>query len=132
MRERFDRAANVYARARPAYSEDAVAYLITSLGLTPGEHVVDLGAGTGVFSRQLAAHGFNVTAVEPSGPMRAEIAATDRVRPHAGYAESTGLPAACADAVVAATAWHWFDAAPSSRCGVSSSRWWPRPGMEPL
>ncbi len=72
--------------------------------------MVDLGAGTGIFSHQLAAEGLYVTAVEPSASMRARIAVSDLTQPHSGDAESTGLPTACADAVVAATAWHWFDA----------------------
>lgn len=106
----FDCAAEAYVRARPAYPHPAVVALITNLGLAPGGHVVDLGAGTGILSHQLAAHGLTVTAVEPTASMRLRIIASDRVRPHAGYAESTGLPDGCADAVVAGTAWHWFDA----------------------
>jgi SAM-dependent methyltransferase len=108
--------ADVYRRSRPAYPDEAVAALVRGLGLASGGHVVDLGAGTGVFSRQLVDHGFEVTAVEPSAAMRTHIAGPDlagsgRVTPHAGEAEATGLRDGCADAVVAATAWHWFDAA---------------------
>lgn len=106
----FDHAADAYVRSRPAYPDGAVTALLRGLGLRPGGRVVDLGAGTGIFSQQVAALGFEVTAVEPSASMRAKITGSDRVTPHAGTAESTGLPDACADAVVAATAWHWFDA----------------------
>ena len=76
---------------------------------------MDLGAGTGIFSHQLAAHGLDVTAVEPEAAMRAKIVAAAGVTPHEGTAECTGLADGCADAVVAATAWHWFDAARASR-----------------
>ncbi|MGW5363863.1 class I SAM-dependent methyltransferase [Actinopolymorpha pittospori] len=107
----FDGVADAYRRSRPAYPDAAVDALVSGLGLASGGHVVDLGAGTGVFSRLLANHGFEVTGVEPSAAMRAHIAGPGRVTPHAGEAEATGLRSGCADAVVAATAWHWFDAA---------------------
>jgi SAM-dependent methyltransferase len=53
-----------------------------------------------------------VTAVEPLAKMRAIL--QDRVpgaRALDGTAEETGLPDACADAVVAGSAFHWFDRA---------------------
>jgi SAM-dependent methyltransferase len=53
-----------------------------------------------------------VTAVEPLAEMRAIL--QDRlpeVRAVDGTAEDTGLPDACADAVVAGAAFHWFDCA---------------------
>ncbi|HEY8787653.1 MAG TPA: methyltransferase domain-containing protein [Actinopolymorphaceae bacterium] len=80
-------------------------------GLSRGSHVVDLGAGTGIFSRQLASHGLNVTAVEPVSAMRAGMVDVAGLVARDAVAERTGLPDRCADAVVAATAWHWFDAA---------------------
>lgn len=94
-----------YRRARPDYPDSAVDVLMRELRLQPGADVVELGAGTGIFTRRLRAHGLHVTPVEPVSGMRwAESDVVD------GTAEQTGLPAACADAVVAATAWHWFDA----------------------
>lgn len=131
----FDSVADAYRRSRPAYPDASVAALVSGLGLASGGHVVDLGAGTGVFSRQLAGRGFDVTAVEPSAAMRAHIAGSNsagsnvvgsgRVTAHAGKAEATGLPDGCADAVVAATAWHWFDAARA----IQEVRRLLRPGM---
>lgn len=105
----YDHAADAYRRSRPGYPEQAIATLIDELGIPPGGSVVELGAGSGAFTGQLATLGFEVVAVEPSAGMRAKIVETDSVRSHAGTAEQTGLPSGCADAVVAATAWHWFD-----------------------
>jgi SAM-dependent methyltransferase len=102
--------AEFYRRARPAYPEAAVTALIERLGLAPGHHVVELGAGTGIFSRQLAERGVLVSAVEPVAAMRSATADVPGVTFHDRLAEQTGLPDGCADAVVAATAWHWFDA----------------------
>lgn len=77
--------------------------------------IVDLGAGTGILSRQLLAGGAEVHAVEPSKAMTQvlEEAARDyrhRLQITRAGAEATGLTAGAAHAVVAAQAWHWFDA----------------------
>lgn len=112
MTGRFADAASPYRQSRPRYAEAAIDALTTELGIGPGKRVVDLGAGTGILSRQLASRGLHVTAVEPEPAMRAELEGVTAV---AGTAESTGLPDRCADAVVAGTAWHWFDAPAAAR-----------------
>lgn len=111
----FDGAADAYVHARPAYPDVAVTALIEQFGLTRGAHVVDLGAGTGILSRQLAAHEFIVTAIEPGATMRAAMNDVAGIVARDAVAERTGLADGCADAVVAATAWHWFDAAATIR-----------------
>ncbi|MGB8196899.1 MAG: hypothetical protein WCF25_07835, partial [Acidimicrobiales bacterium] len=42
-----------YQAARPDYPIDAVAFLVQSLGIDDDAHVLDLGAGTGIFTGQL-------------------------------------------------------------------------------
>ena len=61
-------------------------------------------------ARDEAERGLLVSAVEPVAAMRYQTADVPGVAFHDGLAERTGLPDGCADAVVAATAWHWFDA----------------------
>jgi SAM-dependent methyltransferase len=104
----FGLVAAEYDRGRPGYAAEAISWL---LGDEPLD-VVDLGAGTGKLSEALLAAGHRVTAVEPLAEMRTIL--QDRV-PEAqaldGTAEETGLPDACADAVVAGSAFHWFDRA---------------------
>ena len=102
----FGTAAGTYERARPAYPDEAVGWL-----LPPGaRRVLDVGAGTGKLTRALIARGLAVTAVEPSVGMRAELA---RVLPGvtvlAGSAEDIPAAAATADAVLLAQAWHWVE-----------------------
>ena len=102
----FGAAADVYERARPGYPSDAVDRM-----LPPGaRRVLDLGAGTGKFTRSLVERGLEVVAVEPLEGMRAELA---RVLPEVealeGTAESIPLPDASVDVVTAAQAWHWVD-----------------------
>lgn len=106
----YDRAATPYNRSRPSYPDAAIRLLLTELDLDAGKHVVEFGAGTGIFTRQLVAHGLRVTAVEPVAAMREKLAALAEVAVSPGTAEASELADGVADAVIAATAWHWFDA----------------------
>jgi SAM-dependent methyltransferase len=108
----FERAAGRYDSGRPSYPAEAVDLLCDGLGLTGEAAVADVGAGTGKLTRLLAARGLRVTAVEPVAGMRAALAAGDlpNVEVIDGTAEATGLPDRSVTAVVAAQAWHWFDA----------------------
>ncbi|MBA3384070.1 MAG: methyltransferase domain-containing protein [Actinobacteria bacterium] len=80
-----------------------------ALGLEPGAHVVDVGAGTGKFARQLVARGLRVTGVEPIAEMREIFERTVGAEALEGTAESIPLDDGSADAVTAAQAFHWFD-----------------------
>lgn len=118
--------AGEYDALRPRYPEQAVKDLLALVRFRAGcdfQHeafprVVEFGAGTGIFTRQLLAAGARVHAVEPSAPMLEILLETSRefgsdstVHGHCASYEETGLPGACADLVVAAQAWHWFDPA---------------------
>ncbi|NJP44024.1 class I SAM-dependent methyltransferase [Streptomyces sp. PRB2-1] len=121
----YQRAAGVYERSRPSYPLAALAALADALPLEAGRTVVDLGAGTGKFTRLLALTGAEVLAVEPVREMRETLAGLlPGVAVTAGTAEATGLPAGCADAVVAAQSWHWFD----ERAALAEVRRLLRPG----
>jgi SAM-dependent methyltransferase len=90
----------------------ALKELADALPLQGGRTVVDLGAGTGKFTRLLALTGAEVIAVEPVREMRERLAELlPGVAVTDGTAEDTGLADGSADAVVAAQSWHWFDAA---------------------
>lgn len=95
-----------YDRGRPGYPPEALRWL---LGEAPLD-VVDLGAGTGKLSAALLEAGHRVIAVEPSPEMRAVLARrAPAAQVVAASAEDTGLPQDSADAVVAGSAFHWFD-----------------------
>jgi SAM-dependent methyltransferase len=105
----FDRVAATYERARPDYPAAAVRYLGRSLHLGPGRTVVDLGSGTGKFTRALAPLGAARVAVEPTAGMRRVfLTAVSDVPVLDGTAEAIPLPDGFADAVVCAQAFHWF------------------------
>jgi SAM-dependent methyltransferase len=102
----FGSIADDYDRLRPAAPPEAFDWLLPARR----DLVVDLGAGTGLQSRQLAAFARRVIAVEPDDRMRAVLAArSPGVRAVAGVGEAIPLPGDCADAVVASSAWHWMD-----------------------
>ncbi len=104
----FGLVAEEYERGRPSYPSAAISWL---LGNKPLD-VVDLGAGTGKLTSALVAAGHRVVAVEPVDEMRAILSQRiPEARAVAATAESTGLPAVSADAVVAGAAFHWFDRA---------------------
>lgn len=107
-----------YDRLRPGYPPAALEAMLAALADAASSlRAVDLGAGTGKLSWALVERGFEVTAVDTSAEMLetarrrgARGALATRVAP----AEATGLPAASAELVTVAQAWHWFDAEAAS------------------
>ena len=109
--ERFTGRANDYVAGRPSYPDACFTLLFAGLGDGTPIRVVDLGAGTGISSRLLAAHGAEVVAVEPNAAMREGAVSAPNVTWLARTAEDTGLPGGSVDLVTAFQAFHWFDAA---------------------
>ncbi len=103
---RFTSRAEDYAAHRPAYGDDVIEFVLEGLG--PRPRVADLGAGTGISSRLLAAHGAQVIAVEPNAAMRERAPPMPGVTFVDGTAEGTTLTAASFDAATAFQAFHWF------------------------
>ncbi|HZO95614.1 MAG TPA: class I SAM-dependent methyltransferase [Candidatus Baltobacteraceae bacterium] len=106
---RFSDRADDYAAGRPSYPAEAIDALFDGLGDPGGVVVADLGAGTGISSRLLAARGALVFAVEPNAAMRNAAEPDERVRWVDGTAERTGLDEASADLATVFQAFHWFD-----------------------
>ena len=103
----FERQADVYAAVRPTYRETLVDRFVENFA---SGVVVELGAGTGIFTSQLIAAGVEPLAIEPVAAMRQSIvAAHPGLTVVDGTAEHTGLHDHSVDTVVAAQAFHWFD-----------------------
>lgn len=113
--------AQEYDAVRPRYPQLAVDDILAlAAAAADPRHdaqprIVDLGAGTGILSRQLLQAGARVHAVEPSAAMtqvlsHAAGAWNEQLTITLARAEETGLPRGQADVAVAAQAWHWFDA----------------------
>jgi SAM-dependent methyltransferase len=101
---------DLYNAARPGYPDTAMRYFVRAFGLDARSHALDLGAGTGIFTRQLLGHVGRITAVEPSPSMRATfIAQTPGVEILDGSDVAIPLDDGSVDVVFAAQAFHWFD-----------------------
>lgn len=110
---RFTNRTRYYARSRPRYPDEVLTLLAREAGWNPQSTVADIGAGTGISSELFLRPGNVVWAVEPNAEMRSAMESLRFCHPQLhivdGWAERTGLLDSCADLVVAATAFHWFD-----------------------
>ena len=105
----FARTADAYERGRPDYPDAAVDWLCAELAISSSSTVVDLAAGTGKLTRELATRA-RVVAVEPIAEMRAKLETLlPDVRAIEGTAEALSLETDSADAVTVGQAFHWFD-----------------------
>jgi ubiquinone/menaquinone biosynthesis C-methylase UbiE len=102
-----------YVASRPDYPAALFDTLESAGALTHGATIADVGAGTGLLTRDFLTRGYEVVAVEPNPAMREacdrHCTAVGRYRSVEGTAESMPLPAASVDLVTAAQAFHWFD-----------------------
>jgi SAM-dependent methyltransferase len=102
----FGAIAEDYDRLRSRPSQEAVDWLLPE----GAQVVVDLAAGTGLFTRALAGQVAQVIAVEPDPRMRDVLRArSPGVQVLAGAGEAIPLPDASADGVFVHSAWHWLD-----------------------
>jgi SAM-dependent methyltransferase len=103
--ESFGVDAERYDRTRPSYPEAMVDRIVAA---SPGPDVLDVGAGTGIVTRQFAAAGCTVLGVEPDARMAA-FARRGGLRVEVSTFESWDPAGRRFDAVVAGQAWHWVD-----------------------
>jgi SAM-dependent methyltransferase len=132
LRLSFGSVADTYHRVRPPYSQECLDLAQRTLELGADARVLDLAAGTGRLTRELAKRFDHVIAVEPNDAMRALIEHGD-VR--AGAAEAIPVEDASVDAVFVGEAFHWFDTGaaipeiarvlrPRGGLAIVSVHWW--------
>jgi SAM-dependent methyltransferase len=110
----FTGLAGDYARFRPGYASQVATAILGYVRRDAGKiDAADIGAGTGIWTRMLAARGLrSVVAVEPNDDMRAQGIETSRgteIVWRKGSAEATGLEDGSADLVTMASSLHWAD-----------------------
>lgn len=110
----FTTLAPTYSRYRSGYSESVREALLALPGRPVSElDLADVGAGTGIWTRMLAARGpRSLVAVEPNAAMRAaaeEDSAGLGIEWRAGSGEDTGLAERAFDMVSMASSFHWVD-----------------------
>ena len=106
-RELFTNKSEDYANYRPSYPSAALKWLRERC---TGTSVIDIGAGTGIFTTCLRPYFSGICAVEPNADMRRifeqnlpEIPCLD------GSGENTTLPDHSANLLTVAQAFHWLD-----------------------
>jgi len=106
----------LYDRARPSYPAAAISHIRQAVKYPSPLNVVEIGSGTGIFTRALLAHPDwsssvgQLKALEPSEGMRdifVESVKDDRVTTAEGTFDHTGVEDGWADLVVIAQAFHW-------------------------
>jgi SAM-dependent methyltransferase len=101
-----------YVASRPDYPAALFDWL-DARALHDGAVIADVGAGTGLLTRDFLVRGYEVVAVDPNPAMREACdrycGSFERYRSAEGTAESMPLAAASTDLVTAAQAFHWFD-----------------------
>jgi SAM-dependent methyltransferase len=105
----FSSAATVYAKGRPEYPPELMTWLVRHFGIKHGTLALDIGAGTGKFTKLLASTGVEVAALEPVAEMRQELSKTlPDITVTGGTAAQIPWPDSHFDAVFCAQAFHWF------------------------
>jgi SAM-dependent methyltransferase len=109
----FDEVAAEYDKHRPAYPDELVDQACQAAGIGRGDHVLEVGCGSGQLTRSLAARGLHVTALEPGENLialaRRNLAGAGEVEFVTARFEDALLPREKFHAVFSASAFHWID-----------------------
>jgi len=107
----FDHVAGRYDATRQGYPAEFADTVIANAAIGPGADVLEIGCGTGQFTRQLAGRGFNLTAIDIGPAMVraarrnvADMTARFQVCSFEDFPDSGPF-----DLIVSATAFHWID-----------------------
>ena len=102
-----------YDRHRPTYPDEIVDEACRTAGIGSGDHVLEVGCGSGQLTRSLLARGLHVTALEPGANLlrlarRNLASAAGLTFVHERF-EDAPLDRAQFQAVFSASAFHWLD-----------------------
>ncbi|THH05767.1 hypothetical protein EW145_g4557 [Phellinidium pouzarii] len=106
----------LYDKVRPGYAPQVLSHIRKAVSKKEGLKIVEIGCGSGIFTRALLAHPEWSTSVaelkciDPNEGMRAVFASTvkdSRVSLSEGTFDETDVPDGWADLIVSASAFHW-------------------------
>jgi ubiquinone/menaquinone biosynthesis C-methylase UbiE len=107
MAEKYNEIGKSYNQTRKA-DPRIVQGIIRELGLEKPAWLLDLGAGTGNYSYELALAGYNVVALEPSEVMASQGKNHENLQWRQGFAEAIPFPEGYFDGVICVLATHHF------------------------
>ena len=110
--DKFNHLADIYEKYRPSYPEEYIKDIIIKCYLDSESLVADIGAGTGILTRQFLNNNIQIVGVEPNQDMRKILKRLEKnpnFRSIDGTAEHTNLEDNSIDLIVVAQAFHWFD-----------------------
>jgi SAM-dependent methyltransferase len=122
LRSTFGRSAEVYDSARPPYPDAVFEDLIRAAQVAPPASLLEIGCGSGIATRVLAAIGFEIVAIELSGDMAAQAKQNLERFPEVKIVRASFEDyerRELFDGVVAFSAFHWLS--PDARCRKASS-----------
>ncbi|MGA7459897.1 MAG: class I SAM-dependent methyltransferase [Candidatus Korobacteraceae bacterium] len=110
----FTGLAGDYAKFRAGYAPQVATAILRYLGRDIASvDAIDVGAGTGIWTRILASYEpHSIIAIEPNDDMREQGMESSRginIEWRKGAAEATGMPDRSADLVSMASSFHWAD-----------------------
>jgi SAM-dependent methyltransferase len=115
LRQHFDTAALAYDAARPGYPQVLFDDLVALSEIPPIGRILEIGCGTGQATVPLARRGYHILAVELGAQLAAvaqrNLADYPRAEVVASDFETWHSEPAAFDLVIAATSFHWLDAA---------------------
>jgi ubiquinone/menaquinone biosynthesis C-methylase UbiE len=109
----FDEIAAEYDRRRPTYPDELIDQACEVAGIGSGDHVLEVGCGSGQLTRGLVARGLHVTALEPGKSLialaRKNLEGAGEVEFVNAQFEDASLSHEQFQAVFSASAFHWVD-----------------------
>ena len=109
----FDEIAAEYDRRRPTYPDELIDQACRVAGIGSGDHVLEVGCGSGQLTRGLVARGLRVTALEPGKSLmalaRQNLEGAGEVEFVDAQFEDVLLAPRQFQAVFSASAFHWID-----------------------
>lgn len=113
-KDSFNEVANLYDEGRPSYPDDLIEDIILKTNITPKDHLLEIGAGTGKATLQFGKRGFQVHCIEP-GQKLVDILKTKCVDfPNISvdinsFEKWKAKPNQAYDLIFSASAFHWVD-----------------------